>query len=413
MAKKNSGKRAKTKSPRKSSKRSDAAKRAARTRRENAMARSARAKKAAATRKRRDRAGLSVKHRKACEPGKKVNRKKRKAPCTPKIAARRQDAKKREAKRKIASIEKSEGKRLEAARRQIERLQKQAAESRRRRHRKPRKHHRASMRRPHRRHHKARTFNPISGWGEGAAAGFGLLFGALATIFSDRTAVTHALGTGNTDTPSRGQVYNADAPATPLWSSGKRIAFAGVDLVVPLGLSMATKKHPKTQTFFQGWFIASLAIVGSKLVIDGSAKMFGKGPKTARLFAPEISADNALVVSNTVSSTSPNGGLPAYTLTAGGTGPSTTGNAGTAQLGAPPAKSQFGQNLAAPWSNAGGTSPAPTTPVSPSSSSPATTVAGGCGGGGPGGGDKEGIDPDDFCLVGGQASADANAQDSS
>lgn len=144
-------------------------------------------------------------------------------------------------------------------------------------------------------------------------------------------------GSGYADSPAQGQLYNADAPAAPIWSSWKRLAVAGADLVVPFGLSMATKKHPKTQTFFQAWLIAAGATIGGKTVMDLLVKvpMLNRGPKGARLFAPEITSKNALAVSKA-------GQLPAYALVQGGTGPQPGGG-----------------SLAAPGSNVTQQVPAP------------------------------------------------------
>ena len=107
------------------------------------------------------------------------------------------------------------------------------------------------------------------------------------------------------------------------WSSMKRLAFAGADLIVPFGVSMATKKHPKTQTFFQAWFVAAGALLLGKTLVDVNAALFNKGPKSARLFAPEITAKNALAISKAAQ-------LPAYQLVPGGSGPAPGGNTQTA-----------------------------------------------------------------------------------
>jgi hypothetical protein len=175
--------------------------------------------------------------------------------------------------------------------------------------------------------------NPIHGAGEFAAAIGGILVGSTLTILGDRYGAGHALtGTAPSlvDQPAAGQLYNANAALAPIWSSWKRLVIAGANLVLPLGASMALKKHPKTQTFFQTYFFAALTVTGGKLVLDVLPKMLGTKAIGARLLAPEIDAQNART-----SVQSSNTALPGYTLVAGGTGPAPVSAAsGSNMLGA-------------------------------------------------------------------------------
>jgi hypothetical protein len=336
--KRKSGGKSKTKRARKSSRMSAAAKKGWARRRRNGTHKRKRAGHPrhwvkGHTTKRGVRVKGHYSHEMAAEPKKRKRGKARKrpAPCTPKIAARRSAGRKRRLQRALTRAEREAIKKGNASSKKIERLQKQlaAAEARkraRRHHRRPkhRTHHRKHHAHRARRHH-VRAFNPIHGWGQGLSAFAGVGIGALLTILSDRVATSHALtatggGSGYADAPAVGQLYNADAVAAPIWSSWKRLAVAGADIVVPFGLSMATKKHPKVQTFFQAWVIAAGAVVGGKALMDLVVKvpMFNRGPKGARLLAPEITSKNALQVAKAAA-------LPAYPLTSGGTGPTPGG----------------------------------------------------------------------------------------
>ena len=164
-----------------------------------------------------------------------------------------------------------------------------------------------------------RAVNPISGGGEMFAAIGGIVAGALATVLGDRYAAGHALtasGVSFVDQPAVGQLYNSNAAQAPIWSNWKRLVVAGANLVVPFGASMAIKRSPKVQTFFQTWFFASLATTLGKAALDVLPKVLGTKATGARLLAPEIDAQNARA-----SVKASNVALPGYALVAGGTGP--------------------------------------------------------------------------------------------
>lgn len=296
------------------------------------------------------------------EEAKKPKRKKskRKAPCTPKIAQKRADSRKTAAARKLAKLEKKAMKQGVRYRSQIERLQRQASEAR-RKHRKPRKHKKHATHHA-RKHHHVRAMNPIKGWGEGLAAVGGLLIGALSTVLGDRFAAGHALQGDTTkglvDQPGAGELYNANGSLAPIWSNWKRMVWAGANLVVPFGSSMVLKRHEKTQTFFQTWFVASFATILGKATLDVLPKVLGKRAIGARLLAPEIDAQNSRA-----SVKASNIPLPGYTLVAGGTGPAPVAPAaGGTMLGAPGAAPGGGGATAGGGDGGGGGQPTPMPP---------------------------------------------------
>jgi hypothetical protein len=165
-----------------------------------------------------------------------------------------------------------------------------------RRHRKRRTHRRRSNPRKHRRHTTHRRRNPLSGGKDFMAGVFGLVVGGLLTTGALRFAATHAL-TGSAgayqDTPAAGQIYNAESPNAPLWSSWKTVLAAGASVVVPFGIASFVKK-PGMKTFWQLAGFGSLAVVGVKLATDGLAKLTGKTMWGERLLAPEIMAQRDL-----------------------------------------------------------------------------------------------------------------------
>jgi hypothetical protein len=162
----------------------------------------------------------------------------------------------------------------------------------------PRRHHRRRRSNPvkHRRHHARRRHNPLNGGKDFMAGVFGLVVGGLLTTGALRFASTHAL-TGSAgayqDAPANGQLYNAESPNAPVWSSWKTMLAGGLGVVLPFGVASFVK-GPGAKTFWQLAGFGALAVVGVKLATDGIAKLTGKTMWGERLFAPEIMAQRDL-----------------------------------------------------------------------------------------------------------------------
>ena len=346
-------KKTKKRKARKSSKRSRAAKKAARTRMAKKEARRAAARKAARSRKRKGGG-----KRKARKSGKRKSAKRsaaaRKGARTRKA---RKSGKRRSARR--ASPERSNRHERAASRlrtqyekalkanknrsaAQVEKLRKQherlkarlqyhegmAAEAR--------------KRKGKRRGGKRRERNPIGSGGmhEYAAVGGGVLTAIALTIIPYRMIRSHALASGQ-DAPAQGDVPNLLTSQLPLWSRLKwkgAIALGVVlvgDIALPLFVASRIKTSDGWKTFFQLWGWTSVALAGSKLVVDTLAFATKSTSLGQRLFAPENTARDVRAMSAAALlppiAVAPGTGLPG--LTGYGAAPQSQRHTGAAGCG--------------------------------------------------------------------------------
>lgn len=172
-------------------------------------------------------------------------------------------------------------------------------------------------------------FNPIEGWGQGVAAGFGGVMGALATVGGDRFFSTSPL-TGSSgsfvDAPAAGDVYNVSGPSTPIWSQiksrgWKRILWAVLNIGIPLAVAdkVDAANHGAAKSFLELWGYVSLGATAVKIVVDVGAKALSGTAFGMRTFAAESTA-------RSLQSTAANTQLPSASAVAGqGYQPSLTG----------------------------------------------------------------------------------------
>jgi hypothetical protein len=139
-----------------------------------------------------------------------------------------------------------------------------------------------------RRHHRRRR-NPLSGGREIGMGVLGLSVGALLTMGAFRFATTHPVS-GGQDAPAAGQLYNAEAPAVPIWMAGwKALAAAGAGVIAPFWIASMVKSAG-AKSFFQLAGFGGLAFVGTKTLTDVGVKFLGNTALGQRLLAPEIMA---------------------------------------------------------------------------------------------------------------------------
>jgi len=175
--------------------------------------------------------------------------------------------------------------------------------------------------RPRRRSAK-RKQNPLTGgreWGAGIA---GFILGGAAVSFFDRLAATHPLSSGATgatgstwyDTPTTGQIYNAEAVQAPLYTSGYRILIAALGIITPFGIAAAVK-GPAAKSFFQLMGFGALGYTGVKLTNDILGAILIQSPYGARLYAPEIMAQTDMTAVGATGATQlPSISAPVHTV---------------------------------------------------------------------------------------------------
>jgi hypothetical protein len=141
---------------------------------------------------------------------------------------------------------------------------------------------------------------------------FAVTLGYLFAAGADRLGATHALtagstattstttpATGNfTDSPAVGQIYNSESPALPIWSQPIRLAYTGLAIAAPLGLSAFIKgKGPKS--FFQLMAFAAIARTVGKAAEDGLSMALASTSFGNMIYAPEIAAQAKLTSATT------------------------------------------------------------------------------------------------------------------
>ena len=260
-----------------SSKRSRAAKKAARTRKANKAKRSLAAKKAARSRKR--------KHGKAHHGKRKAHAKKK----SHSRKGKRSKASYSKAAKKAARTRKRNrtGGTPRVTKREREEYERggYAYESRRKGKRRPKK-------------NPIQNPIPLEGGLDFFSGLFAVVIGYLFAGGADRMGATHALTPssaqgGYLDAPAVGQIYNSEAPATPIWSSGMRIAFNVIPIAVPMGLSaMIKSKGPKA--FFQLMAFAAIARTLGKAAEDGMSMAMKTTSFGLRVYGPELAAQAKL-----------------------------------------------------------------------------------------------------------------------
>lgn len=253
----------------KSSKRSLAAKKAARTRKRNKAERSARAKKAARSRKRK---GGSKK-----KGSRKKGHAKKRASTKSRKSAKRSRAAKKAARTRARRKREHETSDIPNA----------AYESRRRGKRRGKK-------------NPLPIANPIplEGGLDFFSGLFAVVIGYLFAGGADRMGATHALTAstaqgGFVDAPAVGQIYDSEAPQTPIWSSGMRIAFNVIPIAVPMGISaMIKSRGPKA--FFQLMAFAAIARTLGKAAEDGMSVALKNTGFGLRVYGAELAAQAKL-----------------------------------------------------------------------------------------------------------------------
>jgi hypothetical protein len=170
---------------------------------------------------------------------------------------------------------------------------------------------------------KGRKRNPISGMKENVATFFGVVLAGVMVVGSDRLLAGQSVSSG-TDQPPVNGVYDLNASASPIWSNfksrgWKRTLNAAVQIGLPLFVASRFKRHDAWKTFFQlyGWM--AVGLTSAKVTTDVGAKLLGKKPIGFWLYAPEVSAQNAVAASAALNGTAP----PAQGI---GTSSSGTGN---------------------------------------------------------------------------------------
>jgi hypothetical protein len=185
-----------------------------------------------------------------------------------------------------------------------------------------RRHHRRRhhSRRHHRRHNpialaprrhrfSARMGNPLEGPGDFFAGLLGVATGYSLASLADRYASTHALtvatdGSGTvTDAPATGQIYDAEAPSLPIWSSWQRLAAAAAAILVPGAVSGMVQGSARA--FLQLAAFGALGRTAGKAMDDAVVALSGATPPTIiqQLYAPEIAANARLATATTTQPT--------------------------------------------------------------------------------------------------------------
>jgi hypothetical protein len=282
----------------KSAKRSNAAKKAARTRRANKEKRSLAGKKAARSRKRKG--GGSRKKRRSSSSKKRrssgkrsASRKggKRKSSKRSLAAKKGARTRKRNASKNRTGVSKREKRDLDAGGYGYEGTA--AGESRRKRRRSKRNPLPMGLTNP----------IPLEGGLDFFSGMFAVVIGYLFAGAADRMGSTHALTAstaqgGFIDAPAVGQIYDSEAPATPIWSSGMRIAYNVLAIAAPMGISaMIKSKGPKS--FFQLMAMAAIARTAGKAAEDGMSLALKTTGFGLRLYAPEVAAQAKLLTAAT------------------------------------------------------------------------------------------------------------------
>jgi hypothetical protein len=187
-----------------------------------------------------------------------------------------------------------------------------------------------------------RDKNPIgsSGMAEYAAVGGGVLTAIALTIIPYRMIRSHALASGK-DAPAQGDVPNLLTSQLPLWSRLKwrgAIALGVVivgDIAMPLFVASRIKTSDGWKTFFQLWGWTSVALAGSKLLVDTLAFATKNTSLGQRLFAPENTARDVRTLSAAQQlpaiAVAPGTGLPG--LTGYGAAPQSQRHTGAAGCG--------------------------------------------------------------------------------
>jgi hypothetical protein len=167
-----------------------------------------------------------------------------------------------------------------------------------------------------------RRKNPLTGGREWASGIAGFILGGAAVSFFDRLAATHPLSSGTTagstttwyDTPTTGQIYNAEAVQAPLYSSAYRLLIAALGIITPFGIAAAVK-GPGAKSFFQLMGFGALGVTGVKLTNDILGAILIQSPYGARLYAPEIMAQtDQTAVGATGASQLPSLSAPVHTV---------------------------------------------------------------------------------------------------
>jgi len=147
--------------------------------------------------------------------------------------------------------------------------------------------------RRHMRRHRNPFFgNPLEGPMEVVAGLFGVGSGYAVADLVDRMLATHPLapaGSGFTDTPAAGQIYDSEAPLLPIWSDPIRLA-AAVGIIFTPGLASRFVKNAKFKAFLQLAAYGAGARVAGKAMGDALATFGSSNQYVLQAYAPEVAA---------------------------------------------------------------------------------------------------------------------------
>ena len=300
---------------RKSSKRSAAARKGARTKKRNESKRSKSAKKGARKARKSGKRRSSRRtspdriYRKALAEGNRHDRQ------AARLRKQYESALKANKNRSAAQVEKLR-KQQERLKARLQYHEGMAAEAR-------------KSKKGKRRNKSKRDKNPIGSGGmvEYAAVAGGVLTAIAMTIVPYRLIRSHALipgqGAPPVDQPKQGDVPNLLTGQLPLWSRLKwkgAVALGVVlvgDIAVPLFVASRIKTSDGWKTYFQMWGWTSVALSGTKLVVDVLALATKSTSLGQRLFAPENTARDVRVQSAAAQlppiAVAPGVGLPGLT----------------------------------------------------------------------------------------------------
>ena len=154
------------------------------------------------------------------------------------------------------------------------------------------------VRRRHRRRNPLNPFirNPIQGPGEFIAGLFGVGMGYVAANLVDRLLATHPLAvSGGTyvDSPPAGQIYDSEAPLTPIWTSPIRF-IAGVGMIFVPGVLSRFAPGNTLKAFLQLASYGAAAQVAGKAISDGIATFAPSNPLVLQAYGGEVAAQAKL-----------------------------------------------------------------------------------------------------------------------
>jgi hypothetical protein len=179
------------------------------------------------------------------------------------------------------------------------------------------------VRRRHRRRNPINPFmrNPIQGPAEFVAGLFGVGMGYVAANLVDRLLATHPLvasSSGYVDSPPAGQIYDSEAPLTPIWTSPVRF-IAGIGMIFVPGVLSRFAPGNTFKAFLQLASYGAAAQVAGKAISDGIAAFAPSNSLVLQAYGPEVAAQTKLasVSGGTAASiAAPGFGRPARQLTA-------------------------------------------------------------------------------------------------